>query len=66
MTKKHFRAMADALADCRPAVDSPDRAQWLACMLAVAQVFEQAYPKFDRERFEGWAEGCPQEWREPR
>ena len=50
MTKKHFEALADALAKIRPPVwrtDSP----WNASVRAVADVCAEINPRFDRDKF---------------
>jgi hypothetical protein len=55
MTRRHFEALADALAEVRP--DDPHMCvalsieQWEKDMEAVADVCEEANDNFDRERF---------------
>lgn len=52
MTRKHFEALADALADARPKTSAPIcKMQWDECVGGVADVCAQFNPNFDREKF---------------
>ena len=53
MTKKHFIALAKALASMRPleVEGTPDLLKWVCCCSGVADVCESANKLFDRKRF---------------
>lgn len=51
MSKKHFIQLARALAQSKPASDSPMYPQWLADVDAVADVCQQNNGLFNRSRF---------------
>ena len=53
MSKKHFHALALAFAYRRPEPhwDANKRTQWSLDVASVADVCQQANPRFDRERF---------------
>ena len=61
MTKKHFEALAAALADCKPILSNDGSLNtalrfgevqiWLDSVRSVATVCAQFSPKFDRARF---------------
>lgn len=53
MTRKHFEALAAALAASRPAPDAPAVywRQWYADRDAIANVCEASNKRFDRDRF---------------
>ena len=48
MTKKHFEALANALAKARPEIQTYD---WLDCVSAIADVCKATNPRFDRQQF---------------
>jgi hypothetical protein len=50
MSKKHFEALALALAMARPAIVKQD-SDWTVAMRAVADVCQGANPRFNRQRF---------------
>lgn len=52
MTKKHFEALATALASTRPD-KIEDRELWGNTVIAIADVCAQFNPAFDRTRFIG-------------
>lgn len=52
MTRKHFKALADALAATRPdPTFLPERDQWETTRDAVASTCRSFNPNFDRARF---------------
>ena len=52
MTKKHFEALADALANCRPLpTDHEGMSYWDDSVSAVADVCESTNERFDRTKF---------------
>ena len=51
MTKKHFEALANALASARPNTDAPDRPTWDTLLDRIAHVCATTNPRFDRGRF---------------
>ena len=52
MTKKHFNALAAALAGSKPIPENNTPvSSWMNCCVAVADVCAQSKPNFDRSRF---------------
>ena len=52
MSKKHFEALADGLAEIRPPKSSrAEYAVWLGAVEAVTDVCAKACPRFDSRRF---------------
>ena len=54
MTKKHFKAIAEAMSDIRPEnvpVMRNDRAQWAVTVYRMAELCQSDNPRFDRVRF---------------
>lgn len=51
MTRKHFTAIAKALATTRPSGDAKRVAQWLRDVEAMANTCAETNPRFDRVRF---------------
>ena len=53
MSKKHFKALAEALKYEKPSVNwCPNKmAQWINDVRAIADVCASANPNFDREKF---------------
>jgi hypothetical protein len=52
MQRRHFIALAQALADVRPGNDQPVLlAQWFACQIAVSRVLARDNERFNSERF---------------
>jgi hypothetical protein len=51
MTRKHFNALAAALAPHCPTFNDDERAAFLDMVDSVADVCQQANPNFDRNRF---------------
>lgn len=52
MTKKHFKAIAEALSKAMPDNNSADAlATWTQCVVAITDVCASTNPHFDRERF---------------
>ena len=55
MTRKHFKALADALKEARPTPSGYDEDRgpevWARCVLEIADACRPFNPNFDRARF---------------
>lgn len=51
MTKKHFRAIAQALNNIKPKAPNAERAAWMDCVNALADVCQSQNERFRRSQF---------------